>query len=333
MFFHQKNILIIGGTGTIGQKLLELLLKERPKKIRIFSRDEHKQYELQYKVKNNPIVHFMIGDVRNYDRVVQAMTGMDFVFHVAAMKHVPICEANPYEAVLTNIVGTYNVIQAAKVQQVKKVIFTSTDKVIAPTNNYGATKLTAERIITAFQVTEGDHPIIACVRFGNVMGSRGSVIPLFKQQMLAGEEITVTDERMSRFMMTIHQAASLTIKAMKLAQGGEIFILKMPVIRLSDLVEVMKEEISKKYQIPINTFQVKEIGLRPGEKLYEELMTYEESLHAYEYPDMYVIPPNSRINMEETNAKKATPGTYQSKDQPPLEKEELRKILIQENLL
>ena len=198
------------------------------------------------------------------------------MFHMAALKHVPACEYNPYEAVKTNIIGTENVILAARSAGVKRVIFTSTDKAIAP-NTYGASKLMAERLIASAQYNSGSHAtIFAAVRFGNVMGSRGSVIPLFKSQITEKRKITVTDLTMSRFMMTLSQATELTIKAMKTAQGGEIFVLKMPIISLKDLAEVIIEETAKKININSDSVEMVKIGLRPGEKMYEELMTIEE---------------------------------------------------------
>lgn len=334
MFFHDKKVLIIGGTGTIGQGLLKKVLKEEPQVVRIFSRDEQKQFLMQNQFAEEVRLRFLIGDVRSYDRVVSAMEDIDYVFHTAAMKHVSFCEYNPFEAVLTNIIGTYNVIKAAIAQKVKKVIFTSTDKAISPTNNYGATKLTAEKLMTSAEYSKGSgKTIFASVRFGNVMGSRGSVIPLFKKQILEIREMTVTDQSMSRFMMTLDQATSLTIEAMKLANGGETFILKMPTISLGDLVQVVKEEVAKKYHIPPDEIKLREIGLRPGEKKYEELMTYDESLHAIELPNMFVIPSPFQPSPQYKNGKKAKPGNYQSGNAKPLGKEELRNFIIQEKLI
>lgn len=334
MFFKGKKILIIGGTGTIGQSILKHLLSEEPAVIRVFSRDEHKQFLMQNQYAQSPNLRFLIGDVRSYERVLSAMEDIDFVFHAAAMKHVSFCEYNPYEAVLTNIVGTYNVIKAAVAQKVKRVIFTSTDKAISPTNNYGATKLTAEKLVTSAEYSKGSgQTIFASVRFGNVMGSRGSVIPLFKQQLIENQEITVTDKTMSRFMMTVNQAASLTIEAMRLAHGGETFILKMPVISLQDLIEVVIEEVREKYNIPQESIKIKEIGLRPGEKKYEELMTYDESLQAYELDHMFVIPSSLKENAQYPYDTKAKPGQYRSENQQPISKEELRELIRNEKII
>ncbi|CEH30598.1 hypothetical protein AM501_15335 [Aneurinibacillus migulanus] len=286
-----KRILIIGGTGTIGQQMVKELLAYNPKVIRVFSRDEYKQYEMENEYREyHKQLRFLIGDVRDYTRVQRAMENIDYVFHLAAMKHVPACEYNPFEAVQTNVIGTQNVIQAAMQAGVKKVLFTSTDKAISPTNTYGATKLTAERLISAAEYMKGPKStVFSSVRFGNVMGSRGSVIPLFKKQILEKGYITVTDPNMLRYMMTPSQAISLMLKANELAQGGEVFVLKMPIVKLGDLVKIMIEETTKKYEIP-RTVDVREFGLRPGEKRYEELMTDDEAHVALEMPEMYIIP-------------------------------------------
>lgn len=286
-----KRILIIGGTGTIGQQMVKELLAYNPKVIRVFSRDEYKQYEMENEYREyHKQLRFLIGDVRDYTRVQRAMENIDYVFHLAAMKHVPACEYNPFEAVQTNVIGTQNVIQAAMQAGVKKVLFTSTDKAISPTNTYGATKLTAERLISAAEYMKGPKStVFSSVRFGNVMGSRGSVIPLFKKQILEKGYITVTDPNMLRYMMTPGQAISLMLKANEIAQGGEVFVLKMPIVKLGNLVEVMVEKLTQKYTIK-SPIGVRTIGLRPGEKRYEELMTDDEAHIALETSDMYIIP-------------------------------------------
>lgn len=334
MFFKNKKVLIIGGTGTIGKSLLQNILIESPKVVRIFSRDEHKQYLLQNSLGKRNDIRYLIGDVRDYERVLSAMENIDYVFHVAALKHVPACEYNPYEAVLTNVVGTHNVIKAAREQNVKKVTFTSSDKAISPTNTYGATKLTAERIMVASEHNKGgSETIFSIVRFGNVIGSRGSVIPLFINQIINHKKITVTNQDMSRFMMTVDQATQLTIKAMKEAKGGEIFVLKMPVIALRDLVKVITEETCRNYNIDIKEIKVEEIGMRPGEKMYEELMTHDESLTAWELSDMFIIPSIKGKQNEYENIQKAETGTYSSADQKIISLEEVRKLVLQQNLI
>ncbi len=329
--FRDKKILIIGGTGTIGQSLLNHILSQSPAVVRVFSRDEHKQFELQQKLYGHTNIRFLIGDVRDYDRVKRAMKDIDYVFHLAAMKHVPACEYNPFEAVQTNIIGTQNVIRASLECEVEKTIFTSTDKAIAPTNTYGASKLMAERLITAAQYHAGtSRTVFAAVRFGNVMGSRGSVIPLFKWQIREHRRITVTRRDMSRFMMTKEQATNLIIRALSLAQGGEVFVLKMPVIRLIDLAECVIEETAKQFGISKELIGIEETGLRPGEKMYEELMTEEESTYAFEFDDMFVVPsPFLAVPVYE-GAKPARIGSYSSQHIPPISKESVRKLLLEQ---
>jgi UDP-N-acetylglucosamine 4,6-dehydratase len=285
--YKNKKILITGGTGTIGYHLTKRLLEEDPSVIRIFSRDEYKQYNMSLDLRQHgEKMRYLIGDVRDEQRLLRAMEGIDYVFHLAAMKQVPSCEYNPFEAVQTNVIGTQNVIQAAIQAGVRKVLFTSTDKAIAPTNTYGATKLTGERLISASEYHKGPkQTIFASVRFGNVMGSRGSVIPLFKKQILEEGRITVTDPDMVRYMMTPKQAIDLILEANELAIGGEIFVLKMPNIRLGDLVNAIIQILSAKEPVKIQY-----TGLRPGEKRYEELMTTEEVLTAIESEHMYIIP-------------------------------------------
>ncbi|MBO1513348.1 SDR family NAD(P)-dependent oxidoreductase [Metabacillus bambusae] len=334
MFFKNKKILVIGGTGTIGKNIVKHILQENPEVIRIFSRDEYKQFKLQNEVNDNSRLRFLIGDIRDYDRVLSAMEDIDYVFHTAAMKHVSFCEYNPFEAVLTNIIGTYNVIKAAKHQNVKKVVFTSTDKAISPTNNYGATKLSAEKLISSAEYSKGSgKTIFSSVRFGNVMGSRGSVIPLFVKQVREGKAVTVTDLSMTRFMMTLEQATKLTIESLKISQGGETFILKMPVIKLKDLAEIIIEETSTKYGIDPSTIDIVEIGLKPGEKRYEELMTYDESLSAFELPELYIIPSPFAARKTYEEASRPKPGTYSSEGDIPLTKEQVRNTIIEQNLI
>ncbi|WP_088013980.1 SDR family NAD(P)-dependent oxidoreductase [Gottfriedia acidiceleris] len=334
MFFKNKKILVIGGTGTIGKNIVKHLLREEPDVIRILSRDEYKQFNLKIEFNNDSRLRFLIGDIRNYDRVLSAMEDIDYVFHTAAMKHVEFCEYNPFEAVLTNVIGTYNVISAAKNQNVKKVVFTSTDKAISPTNNYGATKLTAEKLISSAEYSKGSkNTIFSSVRFGNVIGSRGSVIPLFIKQVKEKNFVTVTDLSMTRFMMTLEQATKLTIESLKIAQGGETFILKMPVINLKDLAEIVIEETSNKFGIDRKNIKINEIGLKPGEKKYEELMTYEESLVSFELPDLYIIPSFFSTIKIYKGANKTKPGTYSSEGQIQLNKEQVRQIILQENLI
>lgn len=334
MNYSGKKILIIGGTGTIGRSLLQRILYDHPAVIRVFSRDEHKQYELQQLYSDYKNIRYLIGDVRDYLRLKRAMEDIDYVFHVAAMKHVPACEYNPFETVQTNIIGTQNVIQAALEMGVKKVLFTSTDKAIAPTNTYGASKLMAERLISAAQYQAGaKKTIFSAVRFGNVMGSRGSVIPLFAEQISQNRRITITSCEMTRFMMTLNQATELMISAMQYAKGGEVFVLKMPVIKIIDLASVILEEMAKNMNIPPSDIQIVEIGLRPGEKMFEELMTIEEAKIALELSNMFIIPNTFMDTHLYSDAVKAEYQSYSSETIPPIPMNEVRSLIIDNGLL
>jgi FlaA1/EpsC-like NDP-sugar epimerase len=338
MYYKGKKILIIGGTGTIGQKLFHSLMKEEPNTIRIFSRDEFKQFEMEnfipqeYKVKTR----FLIGDVRDYDRLERAMRGIDIVFNLAAMKHVPACEYNPDEAIKTNVNGMENVIKAAIENEVESVLFTSSDKAINPTNTYGATKMLAEKLVLAANYSKGHVKTkFIAVRFGNVMGSRGSVIPLFQKQILENKKITLTDPNMSRFMMTSSEACNLMMKACEISRGGELFVLKMPVLKLKDLAEIVVEETKKKFNIS-ETISIDIIGLRAGERLYEELMTIEESHYAKELEEMYIVLPTSFSKEYYINLYRHLPnckiGSYSSTNTVPISKEEIKQ-LFKEDLL
>jgi UDP-N-acetylglucosamine 4,6-dehydratase/5-epimerase len=330
-FFKDRKVLIVGGTGTIGKSLLKNILDQNPAVVRIFSRDEHKQFEMQNKLSNNLNIRYLIGDVRDENRLLRAMKDIDYVFHVAAMKHVSSCEYNPIEAVRTNILGTQNVIQCSLSAGVKRTVFTSTDKAISPTNTYGASKLMAERLVASAQFNNGAHDtVFTSVRFGNVIGSRGSVIPLFISQILKERKIKITDPTMTRFMMTLEQATLLTLQAMQQAQGGEIFVLKMPSIRLEDLAYAVLSEMGHLLNISPSQFSVETIGLRPGEKMFEELMTEDEAVNALELSDMFVVP-NSFIEKKHQydNATAAISNGYSSHDAQPISKDEVVQIVRQ----
>ncbi|WP_186429884.1 SDR family NAD(P)-dependent oxidoreductase [Clostridium sp. BSD9I1] len=327
-YFTNKSILIIGGTGTIGNGLVKELIKHSPKVIRIFSRDEYKQFLMEQEYKNSAMFRFLIGDVRDYDRVERAMSGIDIVFNLAAMKHVPACEYNPTEAIKTNISGMENVIKAAEYHNVECVLFTSSDKAINPTNSYGATKLLAEKLVQAANYSKGNKRTkFVAVRFGNVMGSRGSVIPLFKKQIAENKMITVTDFNMTRFMMALDEAVNLIMYSAENSVGGELFILKMPVIKLKDLAEVIIESTCSKLNLQSQKIKIQYIGLRAGERMYEELMTEEESLNAYDLGKMYAVLPTAfyiGVHDYYKNKKKAKQGSYNSMHIKPILKEEIR---------
>lgn len=327
--FSGKNILIVGGTGTIGQALVKRLVGLNPKVIRIYSRDEYKQFLMQEELHDYPNIRFLLGDVRDRERLGRAMHEIDIVFDFAALKHVPACEYNPFEAVKTNVMGTQNVIECAIENKVGKVIYSSSDKAVSPTNTMGATKLLAERLISSADFAKGGEiPLFAAVRFGNVIGSRGSVIPLWESQIKQSKYITVTDPEMTRFMMSTAQAVDLVIKACELVRGGEVFVLKMPTIKLGDLAGVVIQDACKKYGIPHEDITISQIGLRPGEKPYEELMTSQESSAAVEYDRMFAIIPHHKIDrIADYGVKRAELGEYSSHNEKPLTVEEIKQLL------
>ncbi len=281
MSLTDKVILLTGGTGSFGQKFTETVLKEHnPKAIRIFSRGELLQQEMCQKFNNDERLRFFIGDVRDRERVRRAMNGADIVVHAAALKQVPTCEYNPIEAVRTNVDGAVNVVDASIDNDVEKAIAIGSDKAVQPINLYGATKLVMERLfIQANVYTGGRKSRFSCVRYGNVVGSRGSVIPLFLRQRENGK-ITITDERMTRFWITLEQGVRFVIDCIGRMRGGEVFIPKVPSMKITDLADVIAPEAEREV-----------IGIRPGEKVNEILLTEEESRHALEFDNYFVIEP------------------------------------------
>lgn len=274
------TVLVTGGTGSFGRKFAEIVLAEcQPAKLIVFSRDELKQHEMRTS-HPDPRMRYFIGDVRDRDRLARAMNGVDIVIHAAALKQVPVCEYNPLEAVKTNVLGAVNVIEAAIDLGVKKVIALSTDKAVNPINVYGATKLCAEKLFAqgnAYSGLEGTR--FSCVRYGNVLGSRGSVIPVFEEQRKQGK-ITVTDARMTRFWLTLDQGVRFVIRCMDLMQGGEVFVPKIPSMRIMDLAEAVAPGCAIDFT-----------GVRPGEKLHEVLVSSDESRLTVQIGEMYVITP------------------------------------------
>ncbi|MBF0549426.1 MAG: polysaccharide biosynthesis protein [Deltaproteobacteria bacterium] len=338
--FKDKDILVTGGTGTVGSKLVTEMLKYEPRAVRVYSRDESKQFDMFERLNHHPKVRMLIGDVRDKPRLNYAMEDIDIVFHCAAMKHVPACEYNPFEAVRTNVIGTQHVIAAALKCNVKKVVFTGTDKAAAPTNTMGATKLLAERIISAANYYKGKREtVFTTIRFGNVMGSRGSVIPLFRDQIKRGGPVTVTNPRMTRFMMSLSQAVYLVFKATLLCKGGEVFTLKMPTLHLGDLVEALIEGLAPRYGYKPEDVAIQEVGLRPGEKMYEELLTEYDAVDALETDDLFITPSILKEYMD-LDVRGLYPGAvpieikrYTSEDYPALSKEEIKNILKAEGFM
>lgn len=282
---NNKTILITGGTGSFGHHFVNYALHHyKPKKIIIYSRDEYKQFMMdnEYKKYNN-ILRFFIGDVRDEKRLQMAMRDVDYVIHAAALKQVPACEYNPNEAIKTNVNGAMNVINASLETKVKKVIALSTDKAVNPINLYGGTKLVSDKLFCAANAYSGINGTrFAVVRYGNVAGSRGSVIPFFQNIINRGESsLPITDYRMTRFWISLEQGVELVVKALEEARGGETFISKIPSFKITDLAEAMLPGCEKK-----------EVGIREGEKLHEIMVTKEDSLHTYEYENHFIIYPH-----------------------------------------
>ncbi len=337
--FKNKKILVTGGTGFIGSEIVRKLLEHNPKVVRIFSNDEDNTFRMIQELGEGDNLRFLIGDIRDKERLTRAMEDIDIVYHAAALKHVPLCEYNPFEAIKTNVLGTQNVIEAALVNHVDKVINISTDKAVNPANTMGATKLLAEKLVIDANFYKGlKKTSFSCVRFGNVIFSRGSVIPVFKNQIEQQKRITITDPKMTRFIMLLPDTIDLVFKATVMAKGGEIFILKMPVIRLGDLSEVAIDIYSNKYGYKKSDIKKVIIGPRPGEKLFEELMTETEAKNAFETDDMIIVPPQVEIPGTEfhipdyTHARKSKLKRYISKDVKPLSKEKIKKFLFAENV-
>ena len=324
--FEGKTILVTGGTGSFGQKFTEICLREyQPKGIRIYSRGELMQMQMSQKF-NNDRLSFLIGDVRDRNRLYRAMRGVDVVVHAAAMKQVPSCEYNPIEAVKTNIDGTVNLIDAAVDNNVTKVMLISTDKAVHPVNLYGATKMVAEKLgIQGNSYSGGKTPWFSCVRYGNVIGSRGSVIPLFKEQQKKGV-ITITDEKMTRFWISLDQGVRFVMNSIEIMKGGEIFIPKIPSMRLTDLADAIAPNVKKEY-----------IGIRAGEKLHEVLLTEDEARHAKEYDYGFVIEPEHRFwNQNNVIGGKALPEGFRYASDTNtlwLSTEDLKKIIAMDELI
>jgi len=279
-----STVLVIGGTGSFGKSFTDVMLSRyHPKKLIVFSRDELKQQQMRQiwdESSDAWSIRYFIGDVRDKERLHRAMHGVDVVVHAAALKQIPSCEYNPFEAVQTNIMGAKNVIEAAIDNGVKRVMAISTDKAVNPINLYGATKLVAEKLfVQGNSYSGGQGTRFSCVRYGNVVGSRGSVIPLFMEQRRTGT-VTVTDERMTRFWITLEQGVEFVIRCIGVMQGGEIFVPKMPSMRVMDLVKA----VAPKCNVQFN-------GIRPGEKIHESLLADDEVRRTVEYGDMYVVEP------------------------------------------
>ncbi len=295
--FNKKTVLITGGTGSLGKKIVQIIVNEyKPEKLIIFSRDELKQFEMSQKwsVKKYPFIRYFLGDVRDKERLTRAFDKVDYVIHAAALKQVPAAEHNPTEFIKTNVMGAMNVIDAAIVNNVKKVIALSTDKACNPINLYGASKLCSDKLFLAANSISGSSGVkFTVVRYGNVLGSRGSVVPFFKERAKAGV-LPITDKEMTRFWITLDQAAHFVLKSLELASGGEIFVPKIPSMRIIDLAKAIAPDC-----------KIKVIGIRPGEKIHETLISEEEARSALDYKECFVI--------KSVNYNEKKPGSVKSK--------------------
>jgi UDP-glucose 4-epimerase len=324
--FDNKVLMITGGTGSFGQTILNRFLATKVREIRIFSRDEKKQEEMRIAL-NHQKLKFYIGDVRHYDSIFQAMKGVDYVFHAAALKQVPSCEFYPMEAVRTNVLGTENVMNAATANGVKRVVVLSTDKAVYPINAMGISKAMAEKLMVAKARTQRENETVLCAtRYGNVMASRGSVIPLFVSQLKEGKLLTVTDPNMTRFLMSLEDSVDLVLYAFEHGSQGDIFVQKAPASTVADLAQALKEIFKKDNPVRI-------IGTRHGEKLYESLISREEMAKAEDMGDYYRIPADNRdLNyaqyFSEGEEKLSHLDDYTSHNTDRLDVERIKKLLL-----
>lgn len=335
-----KRILVTGCCGTVGSELVKLLLQDYGI-TDLVGMDNNESalffIEQQYQEFN---ANFLLADIRDLSKLERLFQGVDIVFHTAAYKHVPMCERSPFEAVQTNIDGVQNVISAARLNNVSHVIFTSTDKAVNPTNVMGTSKLMGERLMAAANSNNRDgKAAFTSTRFGNVLGSRGSVIPIFKEQIKKGGPVTLTDPDMTRFIMSVKEAVRLVVDSVLYARGGEVFVTKMPVIRIKDLALVMINELAPNYGYKPEQIKIKTIGSKPGEKLYEELMTLEEITRSVELERYYAVKPAFTSLYHEIDY--TYPGVvsskvekpYNSANETPLTQEELKTFLYENQLL
>ena len=318
---NKKNILITGGTGSFGRQLVKEVSGLSPNNVVIYSRDEDKQYSMKQDLADEKIserISFVIGDIRDYERFYSASKNMDVIFHAAALKQVPTVELYPYEAVKTNILGTYNIVRAAVARKVKNVISISTDKAVKPVNAMGMTKALQEKVMLSDDLQK-DTTKFSCVRYGNVLGSRGSVIPLWDSRIKKNKPLPVTHPDMTRFMLTLSEAIHLVFFALKNSNGGEIFVKKAPATRIVDLAKVYAESITGK------DYPIKFVGRRAGEKIHEVLVSEEEMRNVKEKKDHYII--HRELEFDLDSLKKERLSEYSSDTVPLITKPELKKLM------
>jgi len=334
-FFKNKDILVTGGCGSVGSEIVRYLLKHGVKRVRIFDNDEAMQFRLQQELKEHAAPRYLIGDIRDKERLRYAVGDVDIIFHAAALKHVPFCEYNPYEAVKTNVLGTQNLLDVAREEQVDRVMAISTDKAVTPINTMGATKLLSEKLVMTASVG-AVKTLFSCVRFGNVLGSSGSVVPVFTEQIRKGGPVTVTSKEMVRFFMSMSEAVDLILRATQGMEGREIFILKMKPVRIMDLAEVMIDGLAPKFGYKPSEIKIRISGIRPGEKLSERLMTEEEAQDVEERGDMFILRPTliaPHVVERAPIFKRVAPAKYDARKAKPLTKAGIRKLLREGKLI
>ena len=339
---RKARILVTGCAGTVGRNLVAELLAGgyRPAEVLGVDNNESEIFFQEQEHLGRPGVHFRLGDVRDAACLHQLFKGIDVVLHCAGYKHVVMCERAPFDAVQTNVHGVQNVILAATANNVRRVLFTSTDKAVNPTNVMGTSKLMGERLMTAANSTyRGEGTLFSSTHFGNVLGSRGSVIPIFAEQIRRGGPVTVTDERMTRFIMSVEESARLVLDSVDLMCGGEVFVTKMPVIRILDLAAVMIEELAPRFGHDPAAVRIASVGSKPGEKLYEELLTTEETRRAIELDRYFAITPAFRGIYRDIEYRypgqidRPVERPYLSESEPCLDREALRQLLRSRGLL
>jgi FlaA1/EpsC-like NDP-sugar epimerase len=340
-YLENKRVFVTGASGTVGRELCRQLIEDyKVAELIGVDNNESELFFLEQRFSNFSNAHFYLADIRDINKLSKKMHDMQVVFHTAAFKHVILCERSPFEAVQTNILGIQNIINAAYANGTEKVIFTSSDKAVNPTNVMGTSKLMGERLMTAANSNQrGRGQVFASTRFGNVLGSRGSVIPIFREQIRRGGPITLTDPKMTRFIMSIKEAVRLVADSASIACGGEVFITKMPVIRIMDLAEVMIQELALIYGHRPEMIDIKQIGVKPGEKMYEELMSEEETRRAVELSLYYAVTPafksiykNISYNYEDIQSYNVN-NPYNSTYEQPLAKESLKQFLYDNRLI
>jgi FlaA1/EpsC-like NDP-sugar epimerase len=339
IFFSAKRVLVTGGGGSVGTELVAQLLKLPVELVRIIDNNETAIFELLSHFHDEPRLQPLFCDIRDESELNRTLSDINICFHAAALKHVPFCESSPFSAVQTNILGTQQVIRAALRNNLSHVIFTSSDKAVNPTNVMGTSKLMGERLFTAANfLSEGPtRCLFASTRFGNVAGSRGSVVPIFVEQIRSGRDVTLTDPRMTRFMMTISEAVSLVIDSMPMAKGGEIFITKMPVVEIDKLARVMIHLIAPLFGRAPREVQIRTVGPRPGEKLWEELNTDEEVRRTFDLGRYLVVLPALRYgdvgyDYQPTELEPAE-RIYHSSNEPAMSEADIEKFLLQPGVL